>query len=91
MQLIGALGATRHLICLTTTVTRGGWNRKQEVSCDRKREACPPIVNTVHFYRSLIMKTGRTTLFPAAGFLGIAIKKLFRGVYPERTPWVTRV
>ena len=27
-----------------------GWNRKQEVSCDRKREACPPIVNTVHFY-----------------------------------------
>ena len=58
------------------------------MSCDRKREACQPIVNTV---RSLTMKTGRTTLFPAAGFVGIAIKKLFRGVYPERTPSVTRV
>ena len=71
--------------------TRGGWNRKQEVSCDRKREACPPIVPQYNFYRAPIMKTGRTTLFLAAGFVGIAVKKLFRGVYPERTPSVTRV
>ena len=37
------------------------------------------------------MKTGRTTLFLAAGFVGIAVKKLIRAVYPERTPSVTRV
>ena len=74
-----------------TNRPRGGWNRKQKVSCDRKREACLPIVNTVHFYRAPTVKTGTTALFPAAGFVGIAIKKLFRGVYPERTPSVTRV
>ena len=42
--------------------------------------------NGIHFHLLHIVKTGRTTLFLAAGFVRVGIKELVLSGVPDRTP-----